>query len=135
MSSRFPHDAVETIAHRVLCLMSHAVSADPLEQTVGHTHVDTEIIYKANPEVFLQQLIHAVDEASRKSMSPASIAEQPGRQLLILHSTSRMSELDAAEAAFFDGDRDVSYSSLCKCRPRPKGRTSYGLMTALAMRD
>lgn len=75
------------------------IDVDPLKQTLGWSHVDAELLCKADAEVALEQLIEAVQRAEKQNMLPCAIIDERGRRLETLHSTW-MSSLDADEAAF-----------------------------------
>ncbi|KAI0671221.1 thiamine diphosphate-binding protein [Trametes maxima] len=71
------------------------IDADPLKTTMGWSHVDAELLCKADPEAALSQLIEAVEIQGAKSLAQDKLAARTER-IRVLRS-AWTSSLDKAE--------------------------------------
>ncbi|KAI0775588.1 thiamine diphosphate-binding protein [Trametes elegans] len=55
------------------------IDVDPLKTTFGWSHVDAELLLKADPEVALSQLIEAVDSPGAKPLASNKLSARQGR--------------------------------------------------------
>ncbi|CDO72273.1 hypothetical protein BN946_scf184970.g125 [Trametes cinnabarina] len=79
------------------------IDADPLKTTMGWSHVDAELLCRADPEVALSQLIDAIDGPTAQTLiAPEKLSERKKR-LADLRS-AWVNSLDKAEATKTLGD-------------------------------